>query len=324
MNRWKILAALLGAAGLVATIGYAGFDDVGHVAQRIGFSGIALLAVLHLPLIALTGYAWAELGAALSNAPPWQYVQARYIRESSADVLPFSQLGGIVAGARVLAVNGIGAMPASASLLADLVVEQAAKLPYVLTGAILLAVGWRTASLSLIAYALLPALGLICAVLLWRERVLSLLERAARRLAHRLPGLRLKSAADFPLALDRLFTVNRRTLTAFAAHAAAWMLGAFETWVALHLMGVPVSATQAFIIDSLFCGLRTLGFAIPAALGVQEVGYVLVCALVGVPAAPAVALSLVRRVREFLLGTPGLALWHVLESRHALAGVARD
>jgi hypothetical protein len=73
-----------------------------------------------------------------------------------------------------------------------------------------------------------------------------------------------------------------------------------------------------------FGGLRTFGFAVPAALGTQEAGYVLVCTLVGVPAAPAVALSLVRRVREFLIGTPGLAFWQLLEGRAALARVPRD
>jgi hypothetical protein len=49
-----------------------------------------------------------------------------------------------------------------------------------------------------------------------------------------------------------------------------------------------------------------------------------VCALVGIPAAPAVALSLIRRVRELLIGTPGLGLWQLLEGRRALAATARD
>jgi uncharacterized membrane protein YbhN (UPF0104 family) len=84
-------------------------------------------------------------------------------------------------------------------------------------------------------------------------------------------------------------------------------------------MGLAVSPAQALILDSLFCGLRTVGFVVPAALGVQEAGYVLVCALVGVPAAPAVALSLLRRLSDLVLGAPALGVWPWIEGRRALA-----
>ena len=324
MSRWKVLAALCGAAGLVAAIGYAGFDAVGHAAQRIGFTGLALLVLLHLPAIALMGYAWSRIGSVVSDGSPWRYVWARYVRESTAEVLPLSQLGGVVAGARVLALSGIDAVSVTGSVLADLLIEQAAKLPYVLAGAILLLRGSQAASPALIAYALLPALALMITLLLWRKPIQSLLERGARGLAQRMPSLRIGSPEALRVTLERLFTVNWPTVSAFLVHTAAWVLGALETWVALHLMGIAVSGTEALVIDSLFCGLRTFGFAVPAALGVQEAGYVLVCALVGVPAAPAVALSLVRRVRELLIGTPGLGLWQLLEGRRALAATARD
>jgi putative membrane protein len=324
MSRWKVLAVIFSAAGLLAAIAYAGFDAVGHAAERVGFSGLALLALLHLPAVVLMGYAWSRIGSVVSDGSPWRYVWARYVRESTAEVLPLSQLGGVVAGARVLALSGIDAVSVAGSLLADLIIEQAAKLPYVLAGAILLLTGWRNTSPAILTYALLPALALMIGLLLWRRPILSLLERGAHGLARRMPNLRIGSPEELRLTLDRLFAMNWPTVTAFLAHAAAWVLGAVETWVALHLMGIEVSGTQAFIIDSLYCGLRTFGFAVPAALGVQEACYILVCALVGVPAAPAVALSLVRRVREFLVGTPGLGLWQLLEGRRALAGVPRD
>lgn len=54
----------------------------------------------------------------------------------------------------------------------------------------------------------------------------------------------------------------------------------------------------------------------------QEAGYVLACALIGVPAAPAVALSLLRRVRELLVGAPALGLWQAVEGGRALAGLS--
>lgn len=323
MSRAKLLAAALGAAGVVAAIAYAGADAVGAAAERVGLAGLILISLIHLPAIALTGSAWAVIGSDAAGASPWKFIWARYVREATAEVLPFSQLGGVVAGARALTLTGLKALPVTGSMLADLVIEQVAKLPYVLAGAILLLTAPRAASLRLIAYALLPALILTTAVLAGRKRAASLLERAAHALARRLPGLRIGDPAQ-ARGLERLFAWNRRTFTALAIHTAAWAFGAVETWVALHLMGVSVTITAALIIDSLFCGLRTFGFAIPAALGVQEAGYVLICALLGIPAAPAVALSLIRRVRELATGTPALAAWQLLEGRRAVAGFSNE
>jgi hypothetical protein len=267
MSRGKILPALIGAAGLVAAIAYAGFDAVGHAAERVGLCGLAVLALIHLPAIVLMGYAWSRLGSVVSDGSPWRYMRARYVRESTAEVLPLSQLGGLVAGARVLALSGIDTVSVAGSMLADLSIEQAAKLPYVLAGAILLLTGWQNTSPVIVAYAMLPALALMLAALLWRIPALSLLERGARALARRMPGLRIGRSEDLRLTLDRLFTMNWPMVSAFLAHAAAWVWGAVETWVALRLMGIAVSGTQACIIDSLFCGLRTFGFAVPAAVG---------------------------------------------------------
>ena len=45
------------------------------------------------------------------------------------------------------------------------------------------------------------------------------------------------------------------------------------------------------------------------ALGLQEGGYVLICALFGIPAEQAIALVLVRRLRDVILGVPGVFVW---------------
>jgi uncharacterized membrane protein YbhN (UPF0104 family) len=54
---------------------------------------------------------------------------------------------------------------------------------------------------------------------------------------------------------------------------------------------------------------------VPGALGVQEAGFVAICSALGIPAAPALALSLVKRVPELLLGPPFLFVWHAYEAK---------
>ncbi len=320
MSRAKLVAFACGLAALVAAVAYAGTTAVEQAVLRVGIVGLALVALIHLPVIAATGSAWWLIGAELPGAAPWKFIWARYVREATAEVLPFSQLGGIVAGARTLTLTGLESIPVAATLLADLLIEQLAKLPYVLAGVAMLLLGARGAPLRLIAAALLPVCAIAILASVGRRRCAALLRRSAEALARRWPALRLPRAGP----LDRIFKWDRRTAAALAMHTAAWALGAAETWVVCHLMGLAVSPAQALILDSLFCGLRTFGFAVPAALGVQEAGYVLACALIGVPAAPAVALSLLRRVRELLVGAPALGVWQAVEGGRALAGLSDE
>ena len=320
MRRTALIALLLGVAALVTTVVYAGIGGVEQAVLRLGVAGLLLVALIHLPVIALTGAAWWLIGAELPGASLWKFIWARYVREATAEVLPFSQLGGIVAGARALSLAGLESLPVAATLLKDLLLEQLAKVPYVLAGLAVLLLGGRDAPLRLVAAALAPLGLLALAAFLGRARLAGLFTRFAAALERRRPVLGVAANAS----LEPLWRWDRRAGAALATHAVTWVLGAGETWVVCRLMGLAVSPAQALVIDSLFSGLRTVGFAVPAALGIQEAGYVLVCALVGVPPAPAVALSLIRRVREMLLGVPALGIWQAVEGGRALAGLSES
>jgi hypothetical protein len=54
---------------------------------------------------------------------------------------------------------------------------------------------------------------------------------------------------------------------------------------------------------------------VPGALGAQEGGLIALCAIFGIPAEAALALSLVKRLADLLVGVPGLFAWHALEGR---------
>jgi uncharacterized membrane protein YbhN (UPF0104 family) len=60
---------------------------------------------------------------------------------------------------------------------------------------------------------------------------------------------------------------------------------------------------------------RSAGFVVPGALGVQEGGFILVCGLFGIEADTAIALSMVKRLRELAIGLPGLVSWQVSEGK---------
>jgi uncharacterized membrane protein YbhN (UPF0104 family) len=149
--------------------------------------------------------------------------------------------------------------------------------------------------------------------------MLRLVEAVARRMGTVFPALPADAAHGLHAELIRLETDHAGLLRSTALHLLAWLLGVGETWLVLAAMGHPVGAGGAFVVESLGMAARSAGFLVPGALGVQEGGFVLVGSLIGLPPDAAIALSMVKRARELLVGVPGLLAWQWLEGARLLA-----
>ena len=103
-------------------------------------------------------------------------------------------------------------------------------------------------------------------------------------------------------------------LRATAFHTLSWVLGGAEVWLALWALGQPVSLAQAVVIESLGMAARSAGFMVPGALGIQEGGFVLAAGLFGIPPGTALSLSVLKRLRELLVGLPAMAAWGLARS----------
>ena len=162
------------------------------------------------------------------------------------------------------------------------------------------------------------AAGAAALVAAQRLGALRLVEAAFRRFAP--AGLQVDGLHDQLVALAQ----NRRAVAAaLGLHLGSWCCGTFETWLALWALGRPVSLPEAFVIESLGMAARGAGFAVPGALGVQEGGFVVGAGLFGVPADAALALSVLRRLREALMGAVGLGIWHWAEARGVVGAEMR-
>ena len=86
-----------------------------------------------------------------------------------------------------------------------------------------------------------------------------------------------------------------------------------EAWIALRFLGHPLAIWDVLALESIIYAIRSAVFFVPAGLGFQEGGYVMVCAALGLPPEVALAVSLLKRGREVLLGVPALLAWHFLD-----------
>ena len=80
----------------------------------------------------------------------------------------------------------------------------------------------------------------------------------------------------------------------------------------LKLLNASIGLELSLAMESVIFAVRSAAFMVPGALGIQEGGYVLVGAALGIPGEAALALALVKRARELALGLPSLVAWQWL------------
>ena len=131
--------------------------------------------------------------------------------------------------------------------------------------------------------------------------------------AHQRQWSALSQAGDLATQLRTLWARPGSLTVALTIHTLVWFFGAVEVFVALHFLGHAGSFAQAVAIESISQGARAAAFAIPGGLGVQDGGLVAVSALFGIPAEVALAVALLKRLAELVLGVPSLLGWQALE-----------
>ncbi|HEY1425702.1 MAG TPA: lysylphosphatidylglycerol synthase domain-containing protein, partial [Caulobacteraceae bacterium] len=275
---------LLGIAMCVWLLHGADYRAVLRIATTAG-AGLAIIVVLRGVIIALGGLAWQRLLRSVSAAPVLSMIGLRTIGEAINVLLPVASVGGDVVRAMLLKSRGVAGGAAAASTLADVLLQAAAQALFLLIGlALSLSFAgaggltrWAAAGLGIAALALG---GFYVAQRFGGAR---LVERGLARLTRRWQGAGAASAIRLDAPLRAIYADRRAVGAAFALHEFGWMIGALETWLALRLMGMPVSASAALVLESLARAVRAAGFPAPSGLGVQEGGYVAVGAALGIP-----------------------------------------
>ena len=90
----------------------------------------------------------------------------------------------------------------------------------------------------------------------------------------------------------------KRLALSVGCHFCGWVASAFETWIILRLLHVPVPFATAVVIEAVGTAVRFATFMVPAHLGAIEGGHVLAFVTLGLEAAAGMSFTLVRRLRE--------------------------
>ena len=320
-------AGVLALAGIALAVVLFSREDVQAIVDLIVAAGPGLIAasLLHALPMTLNARAW-QLLFPRSVQPPLRILTfATWIRESVNGLLPVARIGGELAAFRIVRRAGIGRADSAASLVADMALSLLSQTAFAVIGLAFLIAQGRASALTVDL--IMAIAGLIVAggilVLGLKSSVLSILVAVLNRAVFGRLSAALTGTQHVDRALSALYGRRRDVAACFAWQLAGWGVGAGEIWLALHFLGHQRSVLDAFVIEALIQAISSAAFIVPGALGVQEGGFLLIGAMLGMDAPTALALASARRIRDLVVFFPGLVAWQRAESRASRQGATR-
>lgn len=307
---WRGWLLTIGVALLAILLATHGAGAVREIVGQVGWQAVLVVAA-HLPVTFLATVGWQVL-LPPDRRPPLSFLfRVRLIKEAVNALLPVAQVGGDVVRAKLSVRNGLTLAEATASCVVDVLAGTVGLVLFVLAS---LVVAMATLHDPRLAQAGLALIGVVATIVL--AAFLAHKAGVHRRLGQF--SQRWTAIASRVGELGEAFRgIGRQRANLFASwawHMAAWVAGAFETYVSMWALGLNPTVLQALIVEGLAQTAKVVGFAIPGALGVQEGGYLLLGGALGLTSDQALALSLLRRLRELTLGGIGLVLWRATRS----------
>ena len=324
--RTKALAALLlvvGAAVATAIVIHSGVGDVLALLRSAGLGLLAVVVWAPVP-IAFAAASWRLLFVP-DPPPPLRLLVATWIGLAVNWLLPVAQIGGEVVKARWVMQRGCSGSAAGASVVIDQTFQALTQVVFALVGLTLMTaiIGQTQVTLPIALGSLVFAVLITLFYRLQRSGLFALFSRGVRRMVPAFHGSGWDAAAEsIDDRIRGLYRDRSRMAGSLALRMGFRVLMAGEVWLAMMVLGHPVSLAEALVIESLTQMARGAAFAIPGALGAQEGALVLVSGALGIGPDVAVALAAAKRLREVCVGVPGLIAWQIGESG-AIRGTLR-
>ncbi len=320
----------LGVTVLAGTLWTIGADTLVRDLRTLGWS-LAAILLIESASVALNTVGWAAaFPAGERTVGALRLFGARLAGDSINYLTPSASVGGELLRVRLL---GPGVAPGVrwASVSAAKVGQSLAQAVFILLGiavtlpGVAAARGWLggpplalAVGTLAAAAAFVPAIAFVWAVDrgFWTTTH-GLLHRC--RLARIVPAGWTGAGRDLDAALARLG--RWRAAAVLACFVAGWTVGAAEIYIILRSIGSAVSWRTALALETGAVLLDGILFFVPAKVGTQEGGKVVLFAALGLDPARGLTVGIVRRIRELVYTGVGLLALGGLSVRSATGPV---
>jgi putative membrane protein len=308
----SVVAAIAGLVLIGVLVAYFGAHAVIRSLLAVGWAGFGTICLIHLALIAVMGVGWWVL---LPGTSLWISIWGRLVRDAGSEVLPLSQVGGYLLGARAIAFAGVPGSAAAASTIVDVTLEFLAQIAFTALSLVWLVHLTPDAWIEVPVAIGLAAAIILAAGLLYAQRYgFDLFDRLAGTIGRDWADRTAAGAAALHAAIAAIYERRAGVCTSLGLHLVCWIAATAEAWLALRFAGAPLGLGAVLAIEGLVYAVRSVAFAVPNAIGVQEGAYIILGQGLGLTPEMALALSLLKRARDLVIGLPALAAWQLLES----------
>ncbi len=320
------IGLLVGLLVLTILIVWQGIGEIFQLLLESGFS-LLLLPIVWFPSLVAAVISW-HLLFPIKRTPPFKEIFiSLWIGRAINTLLPVATIGGEIAKARLLILWGRNGVDSSASVMVDKTVQALALVPWAILGTALLvylAIDNELAMLIMLGTFLL-GLGIVGFILVQRAGMFGYVARIIGKFNTSDGwGKITDNAHAVDDVVKEIYGNHKRFLIAIAWRTIGLMLQTSEVWLACYLLGHPISLVEALMLKSLTSIITDIAFVIPNGYGVQEGGYIMLGALIGLSPELALAVSLATRIRELVIDLPGLICWHHIEAKYLLNKPAKN
>jgi len=311
MKTHLYITLFAGLALATVLIAWQGFGIVVGALAGAGW-GLLIIVPFHLLPMLMSSIAWRYLLPPKNRIAIGKLLFARWLGESVNSLLPVAQIGGELVKARWIMSHGIQGPIAGASVIVDLTVAVFTQIIFTVIGLCLLVLylGVNHIVVPVLIGIIIISLLLVGFYIAQRKGIFTIFAALFEKLAAGREWLGIAGgAARLDATVHKTYRRRKSLAAASTWRLLGWLFGTGEIWLIMLFLGHPLSLYEALLLESLAQAVRAAAFFIPAALGVQEGGFLLLGAALGIPPHIALALSLAKRMRELLLGIPGLFVW---------------
>lgn len=310
-----LLAGLVLMTGLIA---WQGIADVADIMLASGWA-ILLIPLAWSPTVFLGTTSWRLLFKPGEEPAYKEVFMALWMGRAINTLLPVASIGGEVVKARMLILWGYPRASSSASVVVDKTVQVFGVIIWGVTGVCLLihySLDEGLINYALTGFAVLGA-GVAGFVVVQKAGMFSMAAKAAHKVTKHdyFEGLK-DGASHVDHHVREAYGRHGRLIASVFWRTLALFLQTAEVWVAAYVLGHPITIMEAMFLKALTSTLSDVAFMIPNAYGVQEGAYVVLGAMIGLPADLMLAISLATRIRELFIDVPGLFIWQHAEGRH--------
>jgi len=315
--------------GIAITGGLLLWSGLGEVLAILTTAGSSLLFVglLALPEILAGSEAWRQLFPVDRRPGMWPAFRASWIGMAVNTLLPVATVGGEIVKARMLVFSKSQIEDVTAATLVDKTVQAMVTLLWGLVGLFVLARLTPNEDIligGLIGAGLL-ALGIGGFIAVQMLGSFAVISRMTGGLIRRLvTSGSVGNGEIFDLAVRRIYQRPGALIRAVSLRLIGQIWLVSEVLLTTWLLGQMIGFEEALMLRALIGAVRGLSFVVPAGLGLQEGAYIVLGALIGLPAEMMLALSLASRLREVLPSLPGFLFWQQIEGRRFLEGRSRE